>query len=217
MARTLRALRRRKGWSQRELGLRIGASQATVSRWERTALEECTAVQIERWATAIGAHVSIDLRVDGERPLTDREHASLQNWLLGVLRNAGWVAEPEVSFNHYGDRGRIDVVGYHPATGCLLVIEIKTRFTDAQDLLGRLAVKSRIAPKLAAERGWKPSATVGALVFREATTTRRRLVEHRELFAGYSLRGRAAMAWLRRPRQPFPSGVLVVVARTTVR
>ena len=217
MARTLRTLRRRKRWSQRELGIRIGVSQATVSRWERTALEECTPVQIEQWATAVGAHVAIDLRVDGERPLADREHAALQNWLVGMLRHSGWLAEPEVSFNHYGDRGRIDVLAFHPATGCVLVNEIKTRFTDAQDLLGRMDVKARIAPKIAAERGWKPTATVGALVFREATTTRRRLVEHRQLLARYSLRGRSATAWLRRPRPPIPSGMLVMVAESTTR
>src|SRR5688572_22226911 len=109
VARTLRALRRRKGWSQRAVGVRIGVSQATISRWERTALEECTAVQLEAWAQALGGHTSIELRVNGERPLIDREHAALQNWLVGVLRQAGWLAEPEVSFNYYGDRGRMDI------------------------------------------------------------------------------------------------------------
>jgi transcriptional regulator with XRE-family HTH domain len=212
VARTLRALRRRKGWSQRALGVRIGVSQSTISRWERTALEECTAVQLEAWAQALGGHTSIELRVDGERPLTDREHAALQNWLVGVLRQAGWVAEAEVSFNDYGDRGRMDILAFHPAIGSLLVIEIKTRFTDAQDLIGRLDMKRRVAPKMAAERRWRPSGTVAAIVFRESTTTRRRLLAHRDLVAAYSLRGRAAMAWLRRPRTPLPEGILALVA-----
>lgn len=215
VARALRAIRRRKGWSQRALGVRLSVSQATVSRWERTALEECTALQLETWAQALGAHATIELRVDGDRPLADREHAALQNWLVGVLRRAGWLAEPELSFNHYGDRGRIDVLAFHPVLGCLLVVEIKTRFTDAQDLIGRLDVKRRIAPKLATERGWRPSATVEALVFRESTTARRRFASHQELFARYSLRGRSAMAWLRRPRQPIPSGILVLVTQPT--
>jgi transcriptional regulator with XRE-family HTH domain len=212
VTRTLRAVRRRKGLSQRVLGRRLGVSQATVSRWERTALEDCSGVELEAWAQALGAHASIELRLDGERPLVDQKHAQMQNWLVGYLRRAGWVAEAEVSFNHFGDRGRIDVLAFHPIIQCLLVVEIKTRFADAQDLIGRLDVKRRIAPKLAVERGWRPATAVGALVFSESTTTRRRLIAHRELLAGYSLRGRTAMAWLRRPRLPVPSGILALVA-----
>jgi hypothetical protein len=182
-----------------------------VSRWERTALEECTVVQLERWAVALGGHASLELRIQGERPLTDEQHAAIQNWLVGVLRRAGWVAEAEVSFNHYGDRGRIDVLAFNSTRGCVLVTEIKTRLVDAQELLGGLDVKRRIARKLAAERGWPTTATVGAIVFRESTTTRRRLQAHRDLFAGYSLRGRGAMAWLRHPTEPIPGGVLTLV------
>lgn len=211
IARTLRALRRRRRWSQRRLGSDLGISQPQVSRRERGALESCTIPDLDRWSTALGAHLAIDLRVDGERPLTDARHAELQNWLVGVLRLAGWIADAEVSFNHYGDRGRIDILAFHPTSRCMLVVEIKTWFVDAQDLLGRLDVKRRIAPHLAAERNWATAATIPALVFTESSTTRRRIAAHAALFSHYSRRGRAAMAWLRRPRGPSPSGVLLLV------
>ena len=199
------------------LANRLGISQATMSRRERGALNHCTVPDLETWATTLGAHLALDVRMDGERPLADARHAELQNWLIGLLRRAGWVVDAEVSFNHFGDRGRIDVIGFHPVVGCLLVVEIKTRFTDAQDVLGRLDVKRRIAPNLAAERGWPATATVGALVFREDTTTRRRLAAHAELFARYVLRGRRAVAWLRRPRPPVPRGILVLVTPRPIR
>jgi transcriptional regulator with XRE-family HTH domain len=86
MARALRALRRRKRWSQRRLGIDLGISQMEVSRRERSALERCTVGDLDLWSTAVGAHLVLDLRVDGERPLTDGAHAEMQNWLMGVLR-----------------------------------------------------------------------------------------------------------------------------------
>lgn len=213
LARTLRALRRRKHWSQRRLGRDLGISQAQVSRRERNALEQCSIPDLERWSTAVGAHLMLDVRVDGERPLADARHAELQNWLMHVLRRTGWIVEAEVSFNHYGDRGRIDVLAFNPVRACLLVVEIKTMLADAQDTVGRLDVKRRVAPKLASERGWAQTTTVPALVFREDSTTRRRLAEHSALFAGYSLRGRSAMAWLRNPRPPMPRGLLAIVSQ----
>jgi hypothetical protein len=115
-----------------------------------------------------------------------------------------------VSFNHYGDRGRFDLLAFHPGTRVLLVVEIKTRLLDAQEVVGRLDVKRRVAPIIARQRGWSPAPVASALAFREDSTTRRRLVAHEALFASYSLRGRTALAWLRHPRQPVPTGMLIV-------
>jgi len=211
ITRALRAIRRRKRWSQRQLGQRIGISQSEMSRRERGSLESCSVPELEQWATALGAHLTLDLRVDGERPLTDARHAAVQNWIVKLLRAAGWIVEAETSFNHYGDRGRIDVLGYHPTLRILLVIEIKSRLDDAQDLLGRLDVKRRIAPKIAAERGWPIAAVVPMIVFREDRSTRRRLSDHQGLFASFELRARAATAWLRHPHQPSPAGIILFV------
>lgn len=184
-----------------------------MSRWERGSLDRCTVTEVEQWATALDAHLHLDLRVDGERPLTDAQHAMVQSWLVELLRAAGWAVEAEPSFNHYGDRGRIDVLAYHPGLRILLVVEIKTWLDDVQDLLGRLDIKRRIAPKVAAERGWSVAAVVPAIVFREKRTTRRRLSTHAPMFASFQLRARAAAAWLRRPRQPVPAGILLCRTR----
>jgi hypothetical protein len=103
------------------------------------------------------------------------------------------------------------VLAYYPTLRVLLVVEIKTQLDDAQDLLGRLDVKRRIAPKLAAERNWQVAAVVPGIVFRESRSTRRRLATHDALFAPFGLRSRAAAAWLRHPNSPAPSGILMLV------
>ena len=99
VARALRAIRRRKGWTQAQLGVRIGVSKSQIGRWEASDLDRCSVAELDGWATALNAHIVIDLRVHGERPLTDQRHAHVQNWLVGRLRGAGWTVEPEASFN----------------------------------------------------------------------------------------------------------------------
>jgi transcriptional regulator with XRE-family HTH domain len=208
----LRALRRRRGWSQRSLAARLGISKSRMSRWETGTLDGCSISQVEAWATVLNARIVVDLRVDGERPLTDARHASLQEWLVASLRASGWLAEAEVSFNHFGDRGRVDVLAYHPALRILLVIEIKTRVDDVQDVLGRLDVKRRVGPNLAADRGWTAGTVIPGLVVLEGRTARRRIAYHASLFGTFNVRGRSAIAWLKAPTQPAPRGILAFVS-----
>lgn len=212
VARLLRGLRRGKGWSQARLGALLGISQSEMSRWERRELDSCTVAELDSWAQALGADLVLDLRVRGVRPMTDAKHAELQTLVVKRLRGAGWLVDTEVSFNRYGDRGIVDVLAYHPGRRFLLVIEIKTRLEDSQDLLGRLDIKRRIGPILAKERGWSPAAIVPTIIFQESRTTRRRLASVDALFARFSLRGKPALTWLRRPTSPAPPGILLLMA-----
>jgi len=207
--RLLRALRRQRRWTQRQLAAKLEISQQWMSDLECGDLSGCSVQLLERWAGSLGATLMLDVRTAGPRPLTDRRHAAIQNWLAATLRGDGWLVDVEPSFNHYGDRGRIDILASHPGRGLLLVVEIKTEVRDVQDLIGRLDVKQRIARQLAVERGWEVAAVIPAIVLREDRTTRRRLTEHSALFARFRLRARAARAWLRTPLGPIPSGVLL--------
>jgi hypothetical protein len=105
----------------------------------------------------------------------------------------------EVSFNRYGDRGRIDLRAHHTCHQDLLVIEIKTAIVDAQALLGGLDVKARNAPFVARELGWRPRLTVPALVISEGTTARRHVEALAPLFSRFALRGHPCASWLRHP------------------
>ena len=134
---------------------------------------------------------------------------ALQSWFVLILERDGWTVRVEVSFNHYGDRGRIDILAYHAATAVLAVVEIKSTVGDAQDTLGRLDVKVRLAPKIAADLGWRRSAVVPVLVLEDGTTPRRHVAQHGGLFRHFDCRGRSALAWLRHPSQSPPAGILL--------
>jgi transcriptional regulator with XRE-family HTH domain len=207
--RMLRAIRRRRRLSQRALASRIGVSQQELSRMEREDLLDGQMGIVNRWARNLGADLVIDLRVDGQRPLTDEAHAKLQNSVLESLRASGWIAEPEVSYSIFGERGRVDILAFHPVLRILLVIEIKTRVDDVQNLLGLLDAKARLASDLAATRSWSPTQVVPVLVVEENRTARRRVAEHAALFTRFDLRGRDGHTWLRNPEYPGPRGLLV--------
>ena len=55
---------------------------------------------------------------------------ALTDAVLRLLRSMGWEVATEISFNMRGDRGTIDILAFHAATGSLLVIEIKSVVPD---------------------------------------------------------------------------------------
>jgi hypothetical protein len=65
-----------------------------------------------------------------------------------------------------GDRSRgwIDVLAYHPATGWLLVIEIKTEIHDLGAIERSLGWYERDAIIAARRLGWRPTHTIGCLL-----------------------------------------------------
>jgi hypothetical protein len=142
------------------------------------------------------------------RRLLDADHANLQALWKSRLEQHGWEVSAEATFNHFGERGSIDLLAWHAATSTLLVIEIKTVVVDVQDLLAGVDRKVRIGDVVARKRGWSPRAVVPGLMVAEGTSVRRRITDHASLFAPFSLRGRSAVAWLADPVGPAPSGIL---------
>jgi len=210
IAAVVRALRQRNGWTQRELGRRAGVSQRAVSRLESGALDGFTLRVLRRISAPLGLAISLDGRWRGGAlaRLLDADHALIQNAFKVILERAGWVVVPEVTFNWYGDRGSYDLLAWHPLTGVLLVVEIKTVLADVQGLLRPLDVKLRRARDTARNMAWQPRAVVGCLVIAEGSTSRRRIQRHAALFARFALRGRSASAWLKAPAVG-PAGLLL--------
>jgi transcriptional regulator with XRE-family HTH domain len=198
----IRALRRKQAWRQEDLGRRAELSRDTVSRSERGELQGLTLGALSRLVDALGATLLVEVRWQGAEldRLIDREHALMQNAAAERLANAGWLARAEVSFNHYGDRGRCDLLAWHPSTRSLLIIEVKSRIGDVQDVLGRLDVKVRLGALLAGQVGWGPPARIiPALVLKDDHAAHRILGRHQAIFSRYGLRGRTAVSWLRTP------------------
>ena len=134
--------------------------------------------------------------------LLDGDHAALQAAWADRLRRWGWEVRVEVSFNHYGDRGRVDLLAWHAGHRILAVGEIKSELVDAQGLLGPLDVKVRLGPQLAAAAGWPvPRIVAPLLIIRDGSTTRSRLARLAPLFDSFVHRGRAAAGCLRHPER----------------
>ena len=193
-------------------------SASSLGRIERGEAGTVALGTIDRVVAALGARLRVRIEWHGEvlDRLADAAHAELQNAFADLLRAAGWSVAVEVSFNHYGDRGRCDVLAFHPATGILAVVEVKTAIGDVQDLLGRLDTKVRLARVLHQSQGWpRPSAAVPVLVLADERQQYRIIANHSALFTRFVLRGRAARAWLGRPTRA--SGLLVRLPLTNSR
>lgn len=211
MPRAVRVLRRRMGWTQTALGGRIGASRQLISRIERGELAAIPVGTLRRIATELDATLSLQIRWRGEEldRLVDAAHARLQQATSELLISLGWMVRVEVSFNHYGDRGRVDIIAIHPGLRTVLVIEIKSGLGDLQETLGRLDVKVRLGRRIANDVGWADvTAVVPVLVIGDTRTARSVVSGHDALFQRFTVRGRAALAWLRRPHGRAPTGML---------
>ena len=89
-------------------------------------------------------------RVRGHR------HSSMADAITRLLTDARWFVRPEVSFNHFGERGIVDLIAWHPPTRTLLPIEFKTELADVNRLLGTTDVRRRLAATIAEPIGWAP-------------------------------------------------------------
>lgn len=202
IGRTIRALRHRRGLRQSDLARQASVARSVLSDLEAGRLDGHALGALGRVVGAAGGMLRIDVLVPGGdlSRLLDADHAAMQNAWKGALERFGWQVEAEVTFNHCGERGSIDLLAWHSARRVLLVGEVKSALVDLQALLASIDRKCRVARILAAERGWAPAMDpVPSLLVVEGTTARRRIAEHAALFARFSVRGPAARQWLREP------------------
>ena len=158
---------------------------------------------MRRYARALGARFEGMLRWQGADldRLLNRGHARLHEAMARWLRDVGgWLTVPEVSFSHRGDRGVIDIVAWHAASRSLLVIELKTRIADVNDLMSTMDIRGRIAPQIAREHGWDPLAIGVWVVVAPARTNARTVADHATVLrAKFPADGRSMRRWLAAP------------------
>lgn len=198
-----RALRMRRGWRQVDVSKKSGVSQQQIAVLEAGRLEELSL----RTLRAVGAVLEIRLPFeprwrggDADR-LLDEHHAGIVNAVAAVLRSYGWEVLVEYTFSHYGERGSIDIVAWHSASRALLVVEVKTRVYDTQQLLIGLDRKARLAPQLlACDHGWRPVSVARVLAL-TGTTANRNIIRRFEHSLGAALPApsRRVRSWIRRP------------------
>lgn len=213
-----RALRHRSGLRQFDVAARAGVSQSTVSRIERGAWDEIQWRSISAVCEAAGLRLGVEGRWRGGdlARLLDHDHAALTAAMQRRLEAAGWLSAFEVTYSRYGERGSIDILGFHPSTHVLLVVEVKSVIADIQGLLRPIDVKTRLGATIGRDQGWTVRAVVPCLVVTDGTTARRRLAANAPLFSRFALRGRAAVQWLRAPVGT-PTGLLLLAGLPSMR
>jgi transcriptional regulator with XRE-family HTH domain len=188
------SLRGTIGWTQKELGSRAGMSQSEVCRVERGLLVDVPFDTAERLLAAMGARlmISVDAPFLGDRQ-RQREpaHARCSAHVTSRLRQAGWEVATEVEVGGDRSRGWIDVLAYHPATGWLLVIEIKTEIHDLGAIERSLGWYERDAIVAARRLGWRPKGSIGCLLLLATAANDARASANRESFElGFPTRAR---------------------------
>jgi transcriptional regulator with XRE-family HTH domain len=200
---TFRAIRVAMRLRQADVAARAGVSQQTVSNLECGRFGGFSVDTFCRVAGALDADVPMAPRWRGPKleRILDRRHALLQNRAAELVAGLGWEVRTELSFNHYGDRGSVDVLGWRPDRDSLLIVEIKTEIASLEETLRVLDMKSRVVPIIARrEHGWQPRCSATVLVMPDAST-HRRLVERHSSLVSASLPERtwAVRHWLAEP------------------
>ncbi len=133
---------------QEDVAIRAGVSREVVSRLERGQLAGLTVEKLRLISVALGAPqiVSLGWHMPELERCRDRLHAAIVEATCRLLRRHDWVIGPELGFNHYGERGAADVLAWHPGQKVLLIVEVKSRLWDLQNLFGSTDRKGRLLP-----------------------------------------------------------------------
>ena len=199
----VRAARVRRGWRQVDVAELAGVSDSTVSRLERGIVSTFQLRTIRAIAAVLEVSVEMQARsraASFER-VANQAHAALADrvvaWIDGV---GGWQLRPEVSFSRFGDRGVVDLVGWHAGSRALLIIELKTEIVDVGELLGTLHKKGRNGREIASGLGWSPMTVSALLVISDSSFNRRRIGTNASTFhAALPARMPEVRRWLHLP------------------
>jgi transcriptional regulator with XRE-family HTH domain len=200
---SLRALRLRRRLRQKDLSLAADIPRGVAMLIEAGRLDRVRFGDIRRYAKELGARFDGSVLWQGaelDRMLNRghaRLHAAAAAWLADV---GGWLVVPEVSFSYSGDRGVIDIVAWHSASRTMLIVELKTRIVDINDLMATMDIRGRVAARMAVDRGWDPVAIGLWVVAAPARTNSRILSDYATVLrAKFPGDGRTIRRWLATP------------------
>ena len=205
IGRLFRGIRLRLGWRQVDVADRAGVARSVYSDAERGHIDQLGLATLRRIASALEVRLLIEPSWRGgriEHVLSGR-HAAMAERVTSMLVAAGWTVRPEASFNHFGERGVVDLVAWHAETRMLLLIEIKTELVDPNGLLATTDRRRRLANVIARESGWDPAAVAQWVVLADGRTNHRRVTAHQALLrAAFPADGRSISGWLKEPSRP---------------
>lgn len=167
-------------------------------------------------ATALDGLLDLDFRWRGEAMdrLIDERHAAIVADLVALYRDSRWEVAVEVTFSEYGERGSIDVFAWHPIVQVVAVNEVKASVGEAGGTVIGVDRKSRLAPKIAKDRGWTCRGVARFLVIADGSTSRGRIARHADIFhTAFPIGGRDSLGWIRNPTTTPPSGIIFLALR----
>jgi transcriptional regulator with XRE-family HTH domain len=202
--RSLREIRRHKGWTLERAAAEADLSRATAGRIEAGRHDSARA--LTAYARGLGADVSIYVRWHGgdlDR-LLNRRHAAMHEQMARLWPGLpSWTAVPEVTFSVFGERGVVDWVAWHAETGTLLLVELKTELVDINDLLSTANRRTRLARQIAEPYGWAPRRVAYWLAIEDDRTNRRHLTRYSTVLrSAFPDDGHTIRRWLREPDRP---------------
>jgi transcriptional regulator with XRE-family HTH domain len=173
IGRLFRQLRLRLGWRQEDVAVKAGIARSVYSEVERGHFGDVKVATLRKVAGVLEVRLTLEAGWRGgriERVISGR-HAAMAERITEMLVGAGWEVRPEASFSHFGERGVVDVVAWHPARRTLLLVEIKTELVNVNGLLEATDRRHRLAAAIAGDRGWNPNLVAQWVVLAEVGRT----------------------------------------------
>jgi transcriptional regulator with XRE-family HTH domain len=214
VGRILRALRRRVGWTQRELGRRCGLSQQAISLIERGHGSSLSGATLRRTFAVLDARWEpmVSWRGGDLDRLVDAGHARLVDAVVNRLNALRWDVRVEVTYSVFGERGSIDVLAARRDAQAVVSVEVKSDLTVVEATIRKSDEKDRLVRRsVARERfGFSPRSVGRLLVLPSTDSARRRLRSSAAtLDVAFPARGPEVRQWLRRPVGDL-AGVLLI-------
>lgn len=167
IATKVRTARLEREWTQGELAARAGISRGLVSAVER-GVGEASLESVERIALALDARLVVELSVPlaiGRDDQRDAAHARCVAAVRRELERRAFVCAVEHPFADGRLRGWIDLLAFDPASGRLIVVEVKTELRDLGGLLRQVGWYGRRAGSVARDLGWRVRGVDSLVVF----------------------------------------------------
>lgn len=203
LAREIRQVRQAFRWSQRELAVRAGVSQSTVSRVERGLGANVDLDLVGRIVDVLGLRVHIT----AERPVLlgqtrqrDLGHSAGVGYVARHLGEDRFVVATEVEVGEGRYRGWIDLLAWDRASGSVLVVEFKTELHDIGAVDRQLRLYEREAWAAARRLGWEPRRVASVLVLLHTSWNAAAVRDNRDvLAAAFPATAADVLEWIRAP------------------
>lgn len=200
---TFRAVRIRGRKRQEDVAVSAGVARWRVSAIERGRLDGISIGQLRAIASQLEIRVEIVASWrggDGARIVNERHSRMHELVAARLAAEPGWAFATEVTFSEWGERGTIDILAWHGATGTLLVIELKTELPDPAGLVAQVDRYRRLALQVGRARGWEALTVASWVLVAESDFNRDQLARHWLMLRNaFPLDGRFLRRWLRDP------------------